>query len=139
MIEITPELSLDEQELDFAYVHASGPGGQNVNKVATAVQLRFRVSGSPSLPAAVRARLAEQAANRINSAGELVIDARRHRTREANRRDAIERLVGLLRRAASPPRKRRATRPTAASRERRLEQKRLRSRRKRDRKPPADE
>jgi len=139
MLEINERLAIDEDELVFAYAHSSGPGGQNVNKVATAVQLRFDVAGSPSLPDAVRARLTALAGSRMTTSGELVIDARRHRTREANRRDAVDRLLDLVRRAATPPRPRRATRPTSASRERRLTEKRRRSDRKRSRKAPGGE
>ena len=136
MLQATPAISIPEEELREQFVRASGPGGQNVNKVATAVQLRFDVGGSEALPEEVRRRLASQAASRINEAGELVIDARRYRSRERNREDARQRLAELIRRASVRPRKRRRTRPTAASRKRRLESKRRRGERKRQRKPP---
>lgn len=124
MIPITPTLALDESELAFSFVRASGPGGQNVNKVATAVQLRFDARNSPSLPDEVRQRLLRLAGGRATADGVIVIEARRYRSQEQNRQDAIERLVTLLQRAAEKPTPRRRTRPTAASRERRLEGKR---------------
>jgi ribosome-associated protein len=127
MIRVTPRIEIDESEIELAFVRASGPGGQNVNKVATAVQLRFDVAHSPSLPDDVRARLAAKAGNRLTREGVLVIEARRHRTQERNRADAIERLVEMIRQAATPPRPRKKTRPTRASRERRVEVKRRRS------------
>jgi ribosome-associated protein len=127
MIEITPTLRLDENELQMDFIHASGPGGQNVNKVATAVQLRFNVAASPSLPEDVRQRLAIQARGRITENGVLIIEAKRHRTQAANRQDAVERLVELLRKAAEKPRVRHKTRPTLASKEKRLTNKRRRS------------
>ncbi len=127
MIRITPRIALDESELEFSFIRSSGPGGQNVNKVATAVQLRFDVTRSASLPADVRARVMAKARNRITREGVLVIEARRHRTQERNRADAIERLVELIRSASLPPRPRRKTRPTRASQERRVEVKRQRS------------
>ncbi len=133
MIRITPHIVLDERELKLQFIRAAGPGGQNVNKVATAVQLRFDVAASPSLPADVRARLAELAGNRVNAAGELVLTARRFRTQDANRRDAVDRLVQLIRRAAVPPKKRKPTRPSRAAKRRRLEAKRRQSDKKRSR------
>lgn len=133
MIPITPEIVLDEREVEESFVRASGPGGQNVNKLATAVQLRFDLRRSPSLPEAVRARLARLAGRRLTDEGVLVITARRHRTQEQNRRDALARLVELIRRAAVPPTPRRPTRPTAASRQRRLEAKRRRAALKKER------
>ena len=133
MIRITPSISLDERELTFRFVRASGPGGQNVNKVSTAVELRFDVAHSPSLPDDVRARLRVLAGRRLNALGVLVIDAQRHRSQERNRADAVERLVELIRKAAIPPVPRRKTKPTRGSRERRLESKRLRARIKRGR------
>jgi len=122
-IEITPTISIDESELDEHFVQASGPGGQNVNKVATAVQLRFDVARSPSLPEDVRRRLKALSGRRLTQDGVLVIDARRYRTQERNRADARERLAALIRDAATPPKPRRATRPTLASKKRRLESK----------------
>jgi ribosome-associated protein len=127
MIRITDQISIDESELTETFVRASGPGGQNVNKLATAVQLRFDVRHSPSLPADVRVRLAALAGRRLTQDGVLVIIAQRHRTQERNREDARTRLIELIRQAAVPPKRRRPTRPTAASRERRIESKKRRS------------
>jgi ribosome-associated protein len=134
MIQVTPTIALDERDLREDFVRAPGPGGQNVNKVATAVQLRFDVAAA-QLPDDVRARLARLAGRRLTAEGVLVIDAHRYRTRERNRADALERLLDLVRRAAEPPKPRRPTRPTRASRERRLEGKRQRSGAKRLRRP----
>ncbi len=131
MIHITANISLDEDEIQLEFVRASGPGGQNVNKVSSAAQLRFDVAGSTSLPEPVKARLARLAGRRMTDEGILIIDARRHRTQKANRADALDRLVTLIRRAAEPPKKRIPTRPTAASRTRRLDAKKRRGRRKR--------
>ncbi|GJD50986.1 Peptidyl-tRNA hydrolase ArfB [Methylobacterium crusticola] len=122
-LECTPSISLDEAELEESFVRASGPGGQNVNKVATAVQLRFDVRRSPSLPNAVAVRLMKLAGRRLTADGVLVILAQSHRTQERNRADARERLAALVREAAVPPTPRRATRPTLASKRRRLEEK----------------
>ena len=126
-IRITDDISLDEREIEENFVRSSGPGGQNVNKLSTAVQLRFDVRRSPSLPADMRARLENLCGNRLTRAGVLVITAQRHRTQERNRADALERLIELARRAAVAPKPRRPTRPTAGSRERRLEGKKRRS------------
>lgn len=125
MIEIAPGISVDERELEERFVRASGPGGQNVNKVATAVELRFN-AGASSLPEAMKARLAVLAGKRMTADGVLLIDSREHRTQAQNREAARVRLVSLLRQAATRPRKRRPTKPKAAARERRLESKKLR-------------
>ena len=126
MIRITDRISIDEAELSESFVRASGPGGQNVNKLATAVQLRFDIRHSPSLPADVRARLMRLAGRRLTNEGVLVILAQRHRTQERNRQDARERLIWLIRQAAVPPKPRRPTKPTKAARERRLDVKKRR-------------
>ncbi len=124
MIHITRTITIDEREIQEYFVRASGPGGQNVNKVATTVQLRFDLANSRSLPEEVRKRLLSLAGNRITEDGILIIDARRFRTQGRNREDATDRLVKLLRNAAQRPKVRRNTRPTLASKIRRLESKR---------------
>ena|SRR5215813_4718592 len=123
---ITPALAIDDWELDERFVRASGPGGQNVNKVATAVQLRFDVARSPSLTDEVRQRLRAIAGSRMTEEGVLVIDARAFRTQAQNRDEARERLADLIRRALVRPKRRRKTRPTKAAKERRLETKKRR-------------
>lgn len=128
MIHITPSIALDEKEIHEEFIRASGPGGQNVNKVATAVQLRFNARRSPSLPADVRERLLRIAGRRVNAAGEVVLQASRFRTQDANRADAVERLVALIRQAAAKPKQRRATKPTRSAKEHRLEGKKKRGR-----------
>lgn len=138
-LRITPHIAIDETELDEHFVQASGPGGQNVNKVATAVQLRFDVARSPSLPEDVRQRLMSLAGRRLTQDGVLVLIARTHRTQERNRADARERLAELIRQAAIAPKPRRATRPTLASKKRRLESKSVRSAVKRTRAKPAED
>jgi ribosome-associated protein len=127
MIPVTPHISIDEREIDESFVRASGPGGQNVNKLSTAVQLRFDVRHSPSLPGEVRERLTRLAGSRMTNDGVLVIIAQRHRTQARNREDALDRLVELIRQATVRPIKRRPTKPTKASRERRIEGKKRRS------------
>ena len=131
MIRITEDISLREAELKLDFIRSSGPGGQNVNKVATAVQLRFDALRSLSLPEDVRRRLVRIAGKRVSKEGVLLIDARRFRTQERNRQDAVERLVQWIRRAAVKPKKRIKTNPTLSSKERRLEGKRQRSETKR--------
>jgi ribosome-associated protein len=127
VIRVTDHISIDESEIEESFVRSSGPGGQNVNKLATAVQLRFDVRGSPSLPDGARMRLEKLAGARLTGDGVLVIIAQRHRTQARNREDALDRLLDLIRRAAVAPRLRRPTRPTAASRERRIESKKRRA------------
>jgi ribosome-associated protein len=120
MIQITDTLALDESELEFSFIRASGPGGQNVNKTSTAVQMRFDARGSPSLPDDVSARLQKLAGARLTGAGVIVINASRFSSQERNRADAVARLVALIEKAAVPPVKRRPTRPPRAAREQRL-------------------
>ena len=132
MIEITPSLQIDERELQIDFVRASGPGGQNVNKVATAVQLRFDVRAS-SLPEQIKARLIQLGGNRVTSEGVLLMEAKRFRTQEQNREDALHRFVELVRKALIPPKPRKPTKPSAASKAKRLKAKKLRGDTKRQR------
>lgn len=136
MIEVTDRLQIHEDELEFEFVRASGPGGQNVNKVSSAVRLRFDVKGSPSLPFDVRERLIRLAGKRMSTEGVLMIQAQKFRTQESNRKDAVDRLVEMIRKATERPEVRRPTRPTAGSRLRRLAAKRRRGETKAGRKAP---
>jgi ribosome-associated protein len=127
MIRITDRISIEERELEERFVRASGPGGQNVNKLSSAVQLRFDVRGSPSLTADVRLRLERLAGRRLTRDGVLVIMAQRHRTQERNRQDALDRLIELIQQASIAPTPRRPTKPTRGSKERRLATKKNRA------------
>jgi ribosome-associated protein len=133
MLQITDIIAIDESELEERFVRASGPGGQNVNKVASAVELRFDASTSAVLDDEVRERLQRIAGSRMTADGVIVIDARRFRTQAQNREDARERLAEMIRAALTRPKRRRKTRPTAASRERRIQTKRRRADTKRGR------
>ena len=126
MIRITDSISIDESELEESFVRSSGPGGQNVNKLSTAVQLRFDVRSSPSLPNDVAIRLMRLAGRRMTKDGVLVLIAQNHRTQERNRADARERLIAMIKEAAVRPVPRRATKPTKASKQKRLEGKKRR-------------
>ncbi|MCE2470141.1 MAG: aminoacyl-tRNA hydrolase [Dehalococcoidia bacterium] len=137
MIRVTPSIAIAEYELEFHFIRSPGPGGQNVNSVSTAAQLRFDAANSPSLPDEVRRRLRGVAGRRVNAAGGVVITPRRFRSQDANRADAVARLVNLVRRAAERPR-RLPTAPTPQSVERRLDAKRRRSRTKQQRQAPED-
>ena len=133
MIAIAPGIAIEERDLNFDFVRASGPGGQNVNKVSSAVQLRFDVEGNVSLPPEVKARLRKLAGRKLSITGVLVIQAARFKSQEQNRQDAVERLLTLIRQAAVKPKKRIRTRPSRQARRRRLETKRHRSRLKQSR------
>ena len=132
-VHINKQLRIDENEINFDFIRASGPGGQKVNKSSTAVQLRFDVLHSPSLPGEVRCRLMVLAGKRLSEEGVLIIEAKRFRSQDRNRRDAVDRLVALVRRATHTPRRRKPTRPSTTVRERRLQEKRQRSTLKRQR------
>jgi len=123
MIQVTERIAIEENELDESFIRASGPGGQNVNKVSSAVQLRFNARTSRSLPNDVSIRLQRLAGNRLTNEGVIVITASRHRSQDQNRDEARERLFAMIREAANPPPPRRATKPTKASRKRRVDSK----------------
>ncbi|MBI5033420.1 MAG: aminoacyl-tRNA hydrolase [Chloroflexi bacterium] len=138
MIPITSTIAIDENEIQEEFIRASGPGGQNVNKVSTAVRLMFDVQHSPSLPDDVRARLIRLAGKRVNADGVLLIEAQRHRTQEQNRADARTRLIELIRQATIPPKTRRKTKPSLAAKQRRIESKKRRASVKSMRRAPTD-
>jgi ribosome-associated protein len=138
-IRVTPQIEIGEEEIEERFVLASGPGGQNVNKVATAVQLRFDAARSPSLPADVLQRLARLAGRRMTRNGVLVLIAQRYRSQERNRADARDRLAELIRQAAIAPKRRVPTRPTGASKQRRLQAKAMRGTVKQQRKRPGED
>jgi ribosome-associated protein len=139
MICVTDTITIDDDEIHLDFIRASGPGGQNINKVSTAVQLRFDIRHSPSITDNVRSRLIELGGRRVTDAGVLIITARRHRTQRANREEAVERLVALVRRAAHKPKPRKKTRPTKASKQHRLKDKKRRAKVKESRRSPDDE
>jgi ribosome-associated protein len=139
MIRVTPEIYLNESEIQEEFIRASGPGGQNINKVSSGVQLRFDVLNSPSLPEGVRQRLIRLADRRINEAGILVIEAKQFRTQNRNRQEALNRLVELIQKAAIVPKPRHKTRPTTESKRRRVAAKRRRSQIKKLRQRPSSE
>jgi ribosome-associated protein len=135
MLHVTDDIAIPDNEITLGFVRADGPGGQHVNKTATAVQLRFDVRHSPSLPDPVRRRLERLAGRRLTGEGVLVLDARSHRSQKQNREEALERLRRLIEAASKPPRIRRPTQPTVAARRRRMENKRRRARLKHQRRP----
>ncbi len=139
MIEITPTLRLDEKELAFDFIRSSGPGGQNVNKVSTAVQLRFDVGASPSLLPAVKLRLSKLAGKRMTEDGILLIEAKRFRSQDKNRLDAMQRLVTLIQKAVEPPKQRKPTRPSLTAKAARVGAKKKRGQLKRTRQYNPDE
>jgi len=139
MIEINATFSLDERELEFDYVRSTGPGGQNVNKVSTAVQLRFDIVNSPSLTSEIKARLVKLAGTRVTQDGILIIEAKRYRSQDQNRIDAIRRLVALLQKAFEPPKNRKPTRPSVTAKAARVSAKRQRGEQKRIRRYNPDE
>lgn len=125
MLQISPFVQIDERELHFDFVRSAGPGGQNVNKVATAVQLRFDITNSPTLASDLKGRLIQLAGNRVNADGVLLIEAKRFRTQEQNREDARQRFVELVSKALVPPKPRKKTKPTASSKTKRLREKKI--------------
>jgi ribosome-associated protein len=137
LVEITPSFSIDERELQFDFIRAAGPGGQNVNKVATAVQMRFDIANS-SLASDIKGRLIQLAGKRVNADGVLMLEAKRFRTQEKNRADAILRLTELVRKALIKPKPRKKTKPSAASKEKRLKAKKVKGATKRLRNAPIE-